>query len=87
MFLELVRTCLGRFYFVSCSRFFLSYFILPNILLLFLCAPTSSFTLAVPMREVYCVRLLRYTPRAWDPHSLQSILNSPFIYRRVSLKD
>ena len=34
-------------------------------------APTSSFTLAVSMREVNCAG---YTP-AWDPRSLQSMLN------------
>ena len=28
--------------------------------------------------EVYCVR---YTPRAWDPSSLQSILNVPLVFR------
>ena len=30
-------------------------------------ASSFSFTLAVPMREVYCVG---YTLRAWDPRSL-----------------
>ena len=30
--------------------------------------PSCSFTLVVLMREVYCVI---YTPRAWDPRSLQ----------------
>ena len=34
-------------------------------------ASSSSFTLSVPMREVSCV--VRYTPRAWEPRSLQSI--------------
>ena len=35
---------------------------------------SSSFTLAVPMRRVSSVG---YTPRAWDPRSLQSLLNVP----------
>ena len=33
---------------------------------------SSHFTLAVPMSEVSCVE---YTLRAWDPRSLQSMLN------------
>ena len=40
-------------------------------------APTSYFTLVVPMREVYCVG---YTPRAQDSRSLQvHILDVPCI--------
>ena len=40
-----------------------------NTLLLLLCLLLPP---AVPMRKVYCVG---YTPRAWDPRSLQSMLN------------
>ena len=40
-------------------------------------ALTSSFTLTVPMREVSCVE---YSPRAWDPRSLQSILDVPLYF-------
>ena len=31
----------------------------------------------VPMREVYCVG---YTPRAWGPRSLLTMLNGPFYF-------
>ena len=41
---------------------------------------SSCFTLAVPMREVSCVG---YTPRAWDPRSLQSMLNGPAYFGRL----
>ena len=40
-------------------------------------ASSSCFILAVSMCEVYCVG---YTPRAWDPHSLQSMLNCPLYF-------
>ena len=36
-------------------------------------ASSSSFSLAVPMREESCVG---YTPSVWDLRSLQSILNA-----------
>ena len=42
-----------------------------------LVSASFCFTLAVPMREVSCVE---YTPRAWDPRSLQSTQNSPAYY-------
>ena len=35
---------------------------------------SSCFTLAIPMLEVSCVK---HTHSAWDPRSLQSILDSP----------
>ena len=38
---------------------------------------SSCFTPAVPMLEVSCVG---YTPRAWDPRSLQSMLNGPLYF-------
>ena len=40
-------------------------------------ASSSCFTLAIPIREVYCVG---YTPRAWDPLYLQSILDGPLYF-------
>ena len=50
---------------------FLPYRFLTEFLLLvciiFVSASSSCFTLAVPMREVHCVR---YAPRAWDPRPL-----------------
>ena len=52
--------------------FHISYYSLTIILV---SVPSSSFTLAVSMREVYCVG---YTPRAWDP---QSILDIPLVFR------
>ena len=52
--------------------FYISYYSLTITL-----ARTSSVTLAVHMRKVYC---LGYTPRAWDPRSLQSILNVPLVF-------
>ena len=38
-------------------------------------ASSSCFTLAVPMREVYCVG-----PCTWNPRSSQFILNGPFYF-------
>ena len=72
----LVRPCLGLFIFVPTllsSSFFYYFFAI-----ILVSAPSSSFILAVPMREVYCVR---YIPRAWDPRSLQSILDVSLIIR------
>ena len=43
-------------------------------------APASFFSLAVPMHEVYCVG---YSPRAWAPRSLQSMLDDSFYSRLV----
>ena len=60
--LALVRLYLGFFPFVP--MFLSSYYSLTIILV---STSSSCFTLAVPMREVYCVE---YTPRAWDPRSL-----------------
>ena len=66
----LVRLCLGFFSFRDHIPFFqISYYSLAIILV---SAFFSSFTLAVPMREVSCVG---YEPRAWDPCSLQPILD------------
>ena len=60
--------------------FHISYYSLTIILV---SAPSSCFTLAVPMREVYCVR---YTPRAWDPRSLYSLYQMlPLFFRRVAM--
>ena len=45
----------------------------------------SRFTFAVPMRDVY---LVGYTPHAWDPRSLQSMLNRPlyfFCYKLMTI--
>ena len=54
------------------SFFQISYYSLAIILV----SVSSSFiTLAIPMREVFCVG---YTPRAWDPRYLQAILDGPF---------
>ena len=49
--------------------FYTSYY---SLTITLVSAPTSCFTFAVSMREVYCVGC---TPRAWDPRSLQSILD------------
>ena len=75
----LVRPCLELFLFVP--RSFLPEFILLS------CdhswsAFSSCFTLAVTMREVYCVG---YTPRAWDPRTLQSILDGPLYFEAKGL--
>ena len=43
-------------------------------------ASSSCFSLAVSMHEASCVG---YTPRAWDPRSLRSILDG--ISRRITL--
>ena len=51
-----------------------------SLTIILVSAPTSSFTLDVSMREVYCVG---YTARAWDPHSLQSILDVLVIFRSL----
>ena len=48
-----------------------------SLTIILVSAPTVSFALAVSMREVYCVE---YTPRAWDPRSLQSILDVPLYF-------
>ena len=74
----LVRFCLGLSppYSVHVPSFHISYY----SLIILVSAPSSCFTLAVPMREVYCVE---YTPCAWDPRSLQSILDVPLYFRRV----
>ena len=66
----LVRPC----YSAHVPSFHISYY--PLIIIL-VSAHISSFTFAVSMREVYCVV---YTPRAWDPRSLQSILNIPLVF-------
>ena len=78
--LALVRPCLG----LSPSPPVIVPTFLPSIfhttlLLLFLCLllPLPS-SLLFPMREVYCVG---YTPCAWDPRSLQSILDVPLVFR------
>ena len=60
----------------SCPRSFLSDFLLLSCIIL-VSISSSSFVLAVPMREVYCVG---YTFRAWHPRSLQSILNGPLYF-------
>ena len=70
--LALVTSCLGLFPFVSTV---LSSF---HIIMILVSAPSSYFTLAVSMREVLCVG---YTPREWDPRSLQSILNGLLYFR------
>ena len=71
--LALVRPCLRLPpalppYSAHGSSFHISYYSLTIILV---SSPTSSFALAVSMPEVYGVG---YTPSAWDPRSLQSIL-------------
>ena len=45
-----------------------------SITMIVVSASSSCFTLAVPMCKTYCVA---YTPRAWDPRSLLSMLNDP----------
>ena len=50
--------------FFHVSFFHVSYYSLAMILV---SASSSCFTVAVSIREVYCVR---YEPRAWDPSSL-----------------
>ena len=79
MCLALVRTLFETFhpYSARVASFHISYYSLTIILV---SAPTFSFTLAVPICEVYCVG---YAPRAWDPRSLQSILDVPLYFRRV----
>ena len=73
-----MRTLFGTFPPYSAHvPFHFSYYPLTSILV---SAPTFSFALAVSMREVYCVG---YTPRGWDPCSLQSILDVPLYFRRV----
>ena len=74
--LELVTSCLGLFapYSAHVPSFHISRYSLTIILA---SAPTFSFTLAVPIREVYCAK---YTPRAWDLRSLQFIINVPFVF-------
>ena len=59
---------------------FLPYSAHYSLTIIFVSAPTSCFTLAVPMREVYFVS---YTLRAWDSRSLQLILDVPLYFRRV----
>ena len=44
-------------------------------------ASSSYFFLAIPMREVSC---MGYIPRAWDPRSLQCILDCP-LYVELTL--
>ena len=58
--------------------FHISYY---SITLILVYASFSYFTLAVSMREVPCVG---YTPRAWDPRSPQSILNSLLYFRPLN---
>ena len=55
--------------------FYISYY---SFAIILVSASSSCFTLAVPMREVYCVG---YTPRAWDPRSLQPVLDGPLFFR------
>ena len=69
-------------FFPFAPAFFSSRFLTTLALFLFLLLPlpsppTSSFTLVVSIREVQCVR---YTPRIWDPHSHQSMLNGPLYF-------
>ena len=42
-------------------------------------ASSSCFTLTLPRLEVFCVG---YTPSAWDPRSLQSVLNNQLYFVR-----
>ena len=72
--LALVRPCLGLLH--SCPRYFLPDFFYSFTIIL-VSASFSYFTLALPIREIYCVE---YTPRAWDARSLQSILNGPLYF-------
>ena len=67
-------SCLGLFPFFPHGPFFhISYYFITMIPV----SPSSSyFTLAVSIRKVSCVG---YTPRAWDPRSLYSMLNG-FLY-------
>ena len=44
---------------------------------------SSCFSLAAPMHEVSCVG---YTPRAWDPCSLQSILDYLLYFKVIKLE-
>ena len=71
-YLALVRSCLGlsplRAHFLS---FYVSYYSLTIILL---SSSSSYLHLAVPMHKVFCAD---YAPRAWDPRSLQFMLNGP----------
>ena len=74
--LALFRPCLGLLPFVPTI---LSSILLTTPLTIILeSAPSSCFTLAVPMRGVSCVG---YTPITWDPRSLQSMLNGPLYLR------
>ena len=75
--LALVRPCFGLSYSPHVPSFHISYY---SLTITLVSAPTSCFTLSVPMREVYCVR---YTPRAWDSRSLLSILDVPLYFRLV----
>ena len=73
--LALIMPCLELpSYSAHVPFFHISYYSLTTIVV---SAPTSSFILAVSMREVYCVG---YTPHAWDPRSLQSILDVPLYF-------
>ena len=78
--LTLVRPCLGLFYLRAYIPFFhISY----SSTMILVSASSSCFALAVPMREVSCVG---YTPRAWDPSSLQSIHTpGPLVFRGAAM--
>ena len=67
-----LRSCLGTSPLRAQVPFFqITYYSLA----LFVSVSSSCFTLAVP--QVYCVG---YTPRAWDPRLLQSMLNGPLYF-------
>ena len=72
--LALVRLCLGLFLFVS--TFLSSLFLTTRITMILVSGSSSYFTLALPMREVSCVR---NAPRACDPRYL-SMLNCIFYF-------
>ena len=72
----LVRSCFGLFYPIV-PTFLLLQISHNSLAMILVSASSSYFTLAVPMREVYCVG---YAPRAWDPRSLLSILDGPLYF-------
>ena len=73
--LALVRSCLGLIQ--PHSAHIPSFRISNYFAIILVSASSACFTLAVSMREVSFVV---YTPRAWDPRSLQSMLNSPLYF-------
>ena len=72
---EIQQVRLGRLTLLIFVPTFLSFISHATLLLLYSRVSSFSyFSFAVPMREVSC---MGYTPRAWDPRSVQSMLNNP----------